>query len=172
MTCGVHDFAISASRSSAGALVLHEDLALEVHAGRQAEILVIRPRVAVDAAVLAAAIRIDGSRPSARPDCRCSVRMLFDVSRNSSVSRGGRSSPSSIRLADDREPLEAAGGIPGRAAAAFGDEIGHSCSVRLPPEDAGPKGPAYGVAGLRCGQPTVWPAYGVASLRGGRTYLV
>jgi len=42
-----------------GQLVLHGDLGLEVEPRREAEVLVRGPRVAVDAAVLAAAVRVD-----------------------------------------------------------------------------------------------------------------
>ena len=52
-------------------VLLDQDLRLEVEAGGEAEVLVRGAGEAVDAAVLAAAIRVDAGARSRRPGCRC-----------------------------------------------------------------------------------------------------
>ena len=117
-------------------VLLHENLALEVHARRQAEVLVIRPRVAVDAAVLAAAVRVE---IHGHPDVRAVV-VAQDAFRG--VPKELRRSRRTIvivihALRHDGQPLEASGGIPRRAAAALDDRLldglGHASQCTAQP---------------------------------------
>src|SRR5688572_11581725 len=107
-----------------GRVLLDEDPALEIDARRQAEVLVIRPGIAIDAAVLAAAVRVEIDR---HPDIGAVV-VTQDALRGIPVDlRRSRRVLVVIvdALADESESLETPGWIPGRAAAVQDDGIGH-----------------------------------------------
>jgi hypothetical protein len=102
-------------------VLLHHDLGLEIEAGREAEVLVRRPREAVSAAVLAAAIRIDAVGEA-------DVRRVIagdDRTRRIAEVDGARNALVALRVVVDdvRQLLEAILGIPARTSSANGAHL-------------------------------------------------
>ena len=111
------------SRSSSGASSFTRILRLEVEAGGEAEVLVRRARVAVDAAVLAAAVRVDAG---VEADVRAVVgrddaaRVIAEeLGLDGAVARVlvGDGVEVGFRLDVDVQPIEAVGRLRARAAA-------------------------------------------------------
>ena len=100
---------------------LHEDLGLEVEPGRQAQVLVGGPRVAVDAAVLTAAVGVEAGPEG---DVGALVARDRGARRVAQVARPGIE-PLELGIGLEGQQLEAAGRGLGRAAAAKGGSRAH-----------------------------------------------
>src|SRR5678815_4407568 len=108
---------------------LDEDLALKIDPRRKAEVLVIRPGIAIDTAVLAAAVRVEIDR---HPGIRAVV-VAQDALRGIPIDLRRSRRPVVVIIDSLRhhgEPLEAARRISGCAPAAQDNGIGHGPSLR------------------------------------------